>query len=259
MDLDVDEHNNNRAKIDSTRRVHTTRTRSSSEAMPATAGTSASPVSGPQQHTRRLSLSTGLGKHPAPYRWTPRLKSSLFGAVAVAASALLWDLLLMRRRERTQKAAAPWTRGPTQATTGLRQSLADCDTRLLCEILTLFVLVVCMCKVAVEDRLALVVRRKLRYKLEDSFKHRSWVEAAWVRAGWETKVVVGVAKVSASLAATLATEEDGDGDGAAAADDGGCGGAAESALDAAGPTLLAVRNIALVSLGTQLLSHRSSM
>ena len=220
MDLDVDE---NRAKIADT-------IDSSSEARPATtAGTSADPVSGHQQHTRRLSLSSGLGKHPAPYRWTPRLKTSLFGAMVVAASALLWELLM--RRESTQEAAAR-----TRGTTRFRLPLVDGDIRLLFEFLAFFFLVVCMCKVTVEDRLAQVVRRKLRYKLEDSFKHRSWVEAAWVRAGWKTKVVVGVVKVSASLAATLAAG-DGEGAGAAAA-------SAGSALDTVGPTLLAVRNIA---------------
>lgn len=210
---------------------------SSPEASPAPPGTSTSPIMGHQQHTRRLSLSTGPGKHPAPYCWSPRLKSSLFGAMIVAAVALFFELLMPRR----ESTAGAWT---SEQTSGL--PMLNCDTRLLCELVVFLVLLGCMCKVALEDRLALEVRRRLRFKLEGSFKHPSWVEAAWVRAGWETKVVVGAVQVSASPAATLAGGDGRGSGGGGSCDSGGCGDAG-SALDTAGPTLLAVRNIVLFS------------
>lgn len=132
----------------------------------------------PQSHlprrARRISLSSGPGTNPAPPPRSQQLYVSFRRSIAVVALALLWELwqVATGRSQERRNGSRPfyssvWFLGP-----------------LCCLMLSE------IAKAAVEEKLAERVRRKLRRKLEDSFKGgQSVVNGVWVRAGVATSQV----------------------------------------------------------------------
>lgn len=178
---------------------------------------------------RRISLSSGPSKNPAPPRHYQENHAFLLRALCVAAAALLFELLAARWRRK----ASP---NNSMRLVGL--------VRLCC-----FLLLV-MCKSAAEETLAAKVHQKLCEKLDDSFKGcQSAVNGVWIRLGGATEVGFGltVSPPPATTAAAAAVpDEDGSSRGGAAATaaaDGNTAGCVASKAPA--DHLLAVRGSAV--------------
>lgn len=180
---------------------------------------------------RRISLSSGPSKNPAPPPRSQESQAFLLRALCVAAAALVCELLAVR-----------WRRNAS-----LRSSMRLLGLLLLCCLLLLLT-----CKGAAEEKLAAKVHRKLCEKLDDSFKGcRSAVKGVWIRVGIATEVGFGLtvspppSPAAASAAAAVPGMDGSSGVGAAAA-----AAAATSATCAASKTpadhLLAVRGSAVL-------------
>ena len=184
---------------------------------------------------RRISLSSGPSKNPAPPPRSQESQAFLLRALCVAAAALVCELLAVR-----------WRRNAS-----LRSSMRLLGLLLLCCLLLLLT-----CKGAAEEKLAAKVHRKLCEKLDDSFKGcRSAVKGVWIRVGIATEVGFGLtvspppSPAAAAAAAALPGMDGSSGVGAAAAT-AAAAAAAASATCAASKTpadhLLAVRGSAVL-------------
>lgn len=164
----------------------------------------AGPVS--QSGHRRISLSSGPTKNPAPPPPSPQFQLLLLRLLAVTVIALLWELL-----------AARWS-----------GSVSFNGKRRLASLLLFFCfLALLMGKAAGEERLAVTVHRKLREKLDDSFKGgQSAVKGAWIRLGFATQVGFGLtvspppSTTAAAGTAAAVPSKEGSGGGATAAEAG---------------------------------------
>lgn len=151
------------------------RVRSSAENMKPDSIKDADTEVAPQSHfprrARRISLSSGPGANPAPPPRSQQFYVSFRRSLAGIVLALLWELweAVTGRRgngSRSPLYKSPWFLGP-----------------MCCLMLSE------MGKAAIEEKLAQRVQRKLREKLEDSFKGgQSVVHGVWVRAGLATEV-----------------------------------------------------------------------
>eukprot|EP00752_Nemacystus_decipiens_P012079 g10709.t1 len=151
---------------------------------------------------RRISLSSGPSKNPAPPPRSQESQAFLLRALCVAATALLCEL-----------AAARWRRNAS-----FRSSVRLLGLLLLC-----CFLLISACRSAAEEKLSSKVHRKLCEKLEDSFKGcRSAVKGVWMRVGVATEVGFGLTVLppqpaAAALDAVLDKDESSGGGAADAA------------------------------------------
>lgn len=154
--------------------------------------------------TRRISLSAGLGKDPAPPSRHRNLMKVASLALALSVIALLWELAhwyyfddIQGKLQHQREPLLAQEREPPQAPIHLR------DYRLRVAIVAIAFLALSLIKVAAENKMAIRALRKLHGKLEDSFKHPSTVRGSWVRAGPETHVGFGAVNVTTADADTV--------------------------------------------------------
>lgn len=174
---------------------------------------------------RHMSLSSGASKNPAPPPASPERQLLLFRLLTVVVIALLWELLVAR-----------W-RGSDAPSNG--------NKRFVSLLLVCCVLVFLMGKTTGEEKLVVKVHRKLREKLEDSFKGgQSAVNGVWIRLGFATEVGFGLTVsppcTSTATAAAIVADEEGSSGGATAVETGPSSGVTrETSAD----HLLAVREL----------------
>lgn len=135
---------------------------------------------------RGNSLSSGASKNPAPPPPSPQRQLLLLRLLAVTVIALLWELLLARWR--------------------VSGATFNGKKRLVSLLLVCCFLVFLTGKTTGEEKLAVKVHRKLREKLEDSFKGgQSVVNGVWIRLGFATEVGFGLTAVSPPSTCTTTT------------------------------------------------------
>ncbi|CAN0501264.1 unnamed protein product, partial [Ectocarpus sp. 12 AP-2014] len=131
--------------------------------------------SGPDEQTRRISLSSGPTVNPSPPPRSREHGVMVSCALAVAVVVLLWELLVRWRR--------PQNTLPSNGN----------STRIFAAAMVCCWVLLCTGKSAAEKALAFKVYQKLRKKLEDSFKGgESTVSETWARAGVATEVGFGL-------------------------------------------------------------------
>lgn len=176
---------------------------------------------------RRISLSSGPSKNPAPPPRSKERQDFLLRASCLAIVALFFELLALRWRQNVS----------------LNSSL-----RLVCCLLAGCFLLRLVSKTAAEERLAAMVHRKLCEKLEESFKGcQSAVKGVWIRLGDATEVGFGLTVAppvppSSTAAAAAVPDKEGSssGGGAAAATAVAAGYSACAASNTSADPLLAV-------------------
>lgn len=178
---------------------------------------------------RRISLSSGPSRNPAPPPRSQESQAFLLRAFCVAAAALLCELL-----------AARWRRNAS-----LKSSMRLLGLLLLCCFLLLLT-----CKSAAEEKLAAKVHRKLCEKLDDSFKGcRSAVKGVWIRVGVATEVGFGLTVSpppwTGTPAAAAVPDKDGSSGGGATSAAAAAASAACVASNTPADHLLAVRGSAV--------------
>lgn len=144
----------------------------------------------------QVPLSKGAGDHPATSTGPRQLGTVVCSFLVVAVVALLWEVLVV---------AAGCNSSEPEGEIGMcqeegfvwREFVLDAAYRRALGVTNVVIfLLCCIGKLVADSKLAHVVRRKLREKLEDSFDRPSTVGHAWTRLGWQTRVGVGVVTVS---------------------------------------------------------------